>query len=297
MLKRSRDAALELVIDVVFWPMWLLEARYVHRPGNDYCIVYLSSQSGCSKACRMCHLTATRQIKSVDATLQDFQQQAETVLQHWDQLPAAQRAEHKRLHFNFMARGEALACSTILEHGTTLLLQLGHLAESRGLEPRFLVSTIMPKSFSMESLTSVWHERSHYLPEIYYSLYSMDPEFRRRWLPQAMPPQLALKKLSCWQRQTGKRPKVHFAFIRGQNDSEGSVRGVCEAIHQHELDVDINIVRYNPPDLNSQESDEPVVARNVQLLQQLLPKATVRVIPRVGLDVKASCGTFVTGVA
>ena len=270
------------------------EARYVSRPDKDYSIVYLSSQSGCAKACRMCHLTATRQVKSVDATLQDFQQQAETVLQHWDQLPEALRNEHKRLHFNFMARGEALACSTILDRGPALLQMLGQLAESRGLEPRFLISTIMPKSFALDELGSVWHSRDHYLPEIYYSIYSMDPEFRRRWLPQAMSPDLALKKLVTWQRLTGKRPKIHFAFIKGENDSEHSVRGICEALQRNELDVDVNIVRYNPPDANSQESDETTVERNAQLFQQLLPKADVRIIPRVGLDVKASCGTFFT---
>lgn len=273
------------------------ESRYVSRPGKDYCIVYLSSQSGCAKACRMCHLTATRQVKSVDATLQDFQQQAEVVLQHWDGLDASLQAEHKRVHFNFMARGEALACRTILDHGPKLLQGLGQLAEGRGLEPRFLISTIMPKSFALDELGSVFHARDHYLPEVYYSLYSMDPDFRRRWLPQAMSPELALKKLARWQRETGKRPKVHFAFIKGENDSEQTVTEISHALMDHGLDVDLNIVRYNPPDERSQESDETVVTRNVQLFQDLLPNADVRIIPRVGFDVQASCGTFFSGVA
>jgi adenine C2-methylase RlmN of 23S rRNA A2503 and tRNA A37 len=273
------------------------EARYVSRPDKDYSIVYLSSQSGCSKACRMCHLTATRQVKSVDATLEDFQQQASVVLQHWDGLSQEQRSEHKRLHFNFMARGEALACATILDRGPALLRMLGGMAESRGLEPRFLISTIMPKSFAIDELGSVWPERDHYLPEIYYSIYSLSPEFRRKWLPQAMTPELALRKLARWQKETGKRPKIHFAFIKGENDSPQNVQEICRALQDHGLDVDVNIVRYNPPDANSQESDETVVASNAQLFQQLLPGADVRIIPRVGFDVRASCGTFFSGVA
>lgn len=270
-----------------------LESRFVSRPGKDYFIVYLSSQSGCAKACRMCHLTATRQVKSVDSTLQDFQQQAEVVLQHWDGLKAGLKAEHKRVHFNFMARGEALASRTVLDHGPALLRGLGEMAERRGLAPKFLISTIMPKSFVPEELGSVFHARDHYLPEMYYSIYSMNPDFRRKWLPQAMAPELALKKLVRWQQETGKRPKVHFAFIKGENDSEQNVTEISHALRGHGLDVDINIVRYNPPDEKSQESDEAVVERNAQLFKSLLPDATVAVIPRVGFDVKASCGTFV----
>ena len=55
------------------------EARYVRRT-DDYFIVYLSSQTGCQKACRMCHLTATGQNKFENASHGDFISQAETVL-------------------------------------------------------------------------------------------------------------------------------------------------------------------------------------------------------------------------
>jgi 23S rRNA (adenine2503-C2)-methyltransferase len=261
------------------------EARYVCRPYSPYFIVYLSSQSGCSKACRMCHLTATRQVKSVDATLSDFTTQAQTVLQHWKGLGA----DHKLVHFNFMARGEPLACKTLIHQADKVLGSLQSMALETGLDSRFLVSTILPKTLGTTPLSDVFQSIK---PEIYYSFYSDNPSFRRRWLPQAMYPHEALSKLWYWQRETGKRPKVHFAYIKGQNDSEVDVRSMCYIFTEYGLEVDINIVRYNPPDNSSQESDESTIASNVALMRTLLPRSTVRVIPRVGLDVFASCGMF-----
>lgn len=268
------------------------ESRFVSRPNANYFIAYLSSQSGCSRGCRMCHLTATKQTKFKDASLADFETQAELVLQHWD--ASEFKASHQTVHFNFMARGEALECSTILEHGPDLLSMLGQKAQSRGLQAKFLISTILPKSFLLNEFEALFHDRDFYVPEIYYSLYSVDPSFRQKWLPQAMSPQSALRKLTRWQAASGKRPKIHFAFIKGENDSEQSVRDLAHEVIVSGLQTDFNIVRYNPPNDTSQESSEEVIARNVEILKELLPDSDVRVIPRVGLDVFASCGTFVS---
>lgn len=260
------------------------ESRYVSRPEKDYFIVYLSSQSGCAKACRMCHLTATQQVRSVDASLDDFRRQALEVLRHWESLGAA----HVGVHFNFMARGEPLACSTVLHDSPALLSMLEGLALERGLTPSFLVSSILPKR--VPNLVEVF---PHLYPEIYYSLYAISPRFRQRWLPQALPVQEALQQLKGWQVHTSKRVRVHFAYIDGWNDSEQDVQDMCQALSDIRLLVDINVVRYNPPDDTSRES--LYVERNADIMRKLLPNSTVKVIPRVGFDVQASCGTFFAG--
>ena len=263
------------------------EARYVRRR-PDYFVAYLSSQSGCAQACRMCHLTATGQNLDVDALPKDFLLQAQRVLEWYDQ----SGKEAKVVHFNFMARGEPLKNRWLREEGDKVLELLATEALSRSLFPRYLISTIMPVgmkyNFRLTDSFKVFH------PEIYYSVYSVDEAFRRRWLPFAMPVKGALLILKDYQEMTSKIPKLHWAFIRGQNDSAESMARLCDAVNGIGLRVDVNIVRYNPySEKYGEESGEDVIYRNAEILKTSLPLSNVQVVKRVGFDVMASCGMFV----
>lgn len=263
-----------------------LEARFVRRM-DDYFIVYLSSQTGCKQACRMCHLTATGQTKLRDVTIEEYFDQAERVLQYYDGQPHA-----RMVHFNFMARGEPLANKIFLEHADEILEGLAEMASKRGLEYKFLISTIYPKEMNSHMLNTIFKDPALY-PEIYYSIYSTDPAFRRKWLPKAAKPAEAIFDLSCWQTVTGKTPKIHYAFIKDENDSVEDIEGIIDLMDQFKLKVNWNIVRYNPPEgHSSEEPPETTVNHLADVIRHKLPEARVKVIPRVGTDVKASCGTF-----
>ncbi|HVK11544.1 MAG TPA: hypothetical protein VM597_22425 [Gemmataceae bacterium] len=262
-----------------------IEARYVRR-NPEYVVVYLSSQTGCAQGCRMCHLTATGQTRLREVTHIEFLEQADTVLDHYrrDSPPA------RSVHFNFMARGEPLANPVLLENADGLLGELAGRAVALGLRPRYLVSTILPRAFGDRPLEDVFVT---YHPEIYYSVYSMNDDFRRRWLPKALPAEEALDRLAAWQRATYKICKLHYAFIAGENDSEADVHAICDAVERRKLMVHVNIVRYNPADgRRGVEPPEEVIQRNADIYRARLPYARVRVIPRVGYDVAASCGMF-----
>lgn len=263
----------------------MFEARYVRRE-DEYFIVYLSSQSGCDQACRMCHLTATGQNKLENATLNDFLLQAEQVYSHYDiQKPA------KIVHYNFMARGEALNNKLILENSGLLLSKLTDMANQRDLESKFLISTILPKSLGSMSIKDVFPS---IYPEIYYSLYSMNQSFRKKWLAKAFSAEKGLEMLKEWQDSTGKIPKIHFAFIKGENDSEKDMEQIGAAVKSFDLKVNLNIVRYNPySDKYGQESDEHIIIKNTEILKELLKPEQMRIVPKVGFDVKASCGMFI----
>jgi adenine C2-methylase RlmN of 23S rRNA A2503 and tRNA A37 len=263
-----------------------LEARYVRRC-PDYFVVYLSSQTGCAQGCRMCHLTATGQTRLRDATIGEMLEQARTVLDHYRR----QAVPARSVHFNFMARGEPLANQALLADADGLLGELSRLAVALSLRPRHLVSTIYPREMGDRLLEDVFV--THH-PDIYYSIYSMSDRFRRRWLPKALPAEQALDRLLSWQRSTHKIVSLHHAYIAGENDAEGDVHAICDALEERGLMVHVNIVRYNSfdPARHGVEPPEEVIERNAEIYRSRLPNARVSVIARVGFDVAASCGMF-----
>lgn len=263
-----------------------LEARYVRRC-PDYFVVYLSAQTGCAQACRMCHLTATGQTRQRDATVGELVEQARVVLDHYRRLGEPARV----VHFNFMARGEPLASRVIQADADALLGELSRMAVALGLRPRHLISTIYPREFGDRPLEDVFV--THH-PELHYSVYSMSERFRRRWLPKAQSAEAALDRLASWQRCSHKFVTLHHAYIAGENDAEGDVHAICDALEERRLMVHVNVVRYNPhdPARHGVEPPEEVIQRNAGIYRERLPNARVGVIPRVGFDVAASCGMF-----
>lgn len=270
-----------------------VEARYVRRCDSEV-IVYLSSQTGCRKACRFCHLTQSGQTDAQDLPLEDYVRQAAEVLEHYDTTVANGGPQARTCNFNFMSRGEVLANEAILTRGDDVLFALGGQARQRGLAPRFKLSTILPAAeLAGRRLTDLFSVTA---PDIYYSIYSVDEAWRRRWLPKAMPAAQGLELLADWAQVTRKVPVLHFALIASENDSEAGLRALAAAVRQVGLRCDINLVRYNPySDQHGAEPSEQVLADRAALLAAELPFARVQTVGRVGHDVKASCGMFVAG--
>ncbi len=264
-------------------PGWSQEARYVRRH-PAYFACYLSCQTACAMSCRFCHLTATGQNQPKDVIHEDIIRQAEAVFDEYDtNHPTAQQ-----VHFNFMARGEPLETTTIKMGSDSLFTELQSMALRRRLLPRLLLSTIMPESLQVE-LPEMFPVVQ---PEIYYSLYTMNPEFRRRWLPRAMDPTRALDMLARWQRFSKKIIRIHHALIAGENDSLADAVGIVNAVREAELRADFTLVRYNPYS-EKHGIESPGYEEYAQVLREQIPGVRVKVIERVGFDVAASCGMFV----
>ncbi len=266
-----------------------LESRYVSKV-DDYFICYLSSHNGCNQGCRFCHLTTTRQTMFEEATFTQLQNQATEVMRHYLEAVAGGRPRAKCVHVNFMARGEPLLNRVITGGGGAFNDQsiFRTLHAQFGLPTKFNISTIMPVNGPVD-LTVAFPMIT---PTIYYSMYSVTDYFRRKWLPAAMNVDSALTLLAEYQRFSKKILKIHYTFIRGENDDRQSVQRLCDALNDHKLHVEFNLVRYNPASLEQgEETPEDERWRLLQLIASQL-NGKVKVIPRVGFDVKASCGMF-----
>lgn len=283
-LHSNIDASVNLVRSGEFPGM--IESRYVRR-SPDYFIVYLSSQTGCVQACKFCHLTITGQTKLVDLWPDEILNQAKDVLSLYD----SRKETAKIVHFSFMARGEPLANPVFHTDGTDIMLRLTKEATDRNLFPRIMISTIMPQAMHGKSLAKMFPVVQ---PNVYYSIYSLDPSFRKKWLPKALPVEESLKILKEYQDLTHKIIRLHWAFIKDENDSPESVMAIIDAVNKIGLRVDVNIVRYNP---FSEKYGEESAFDNILGLEQLLisglPMSKIKIVDRVGVDVKASCGMFV----
>lgn len=267
----------------------VIEARFVQRH-EDYIICYLSSHTGCSYSCRFCHLTATGQTTMRSLNMAQYLEQADQVLKTYlDRLMKGQKPA-KTIHFNFMARGEALGNPIFVDQASELFRLLAVKADVLSLYSKFLVSTIMPYDFDGDLKVVFAHPNA--VP--YYSLYSIDPQFRKRWLPKAMDPVMALEKLAAFQKETGREVVLHWAFIEGQNDKEQDVAKLLDLVESTGLQARFNLVRYNPHDQrHGQEPAEPVLQALFEQIQSRLTLPGSRIVPRVGRDVQASCGMFV----
>lgn len=264
------------------------ESRLVRRVGEKL-ICYLSSHSGCSYSCRFCHLTATRQTMMTPVTLDGYCEQAEVVMREYDQ--KLQRGEEAStfMHYNFMARGEALANPTILFSSDRLFDRLSEISKKRGLSCKYLVSSIIPSDFEGDLSKILYHPSSL----LYYSLYSMDPAFRKRWLPKAMDPDKALDLIAEYQSKTNQPIALHWAFIAGQNDSDEQIDKILNAVSQRNIKAKFNLVRYNPHDQrHGNESGEETIQSLFEKISSSLSLPGSRIVSRVGFDVKASCGMF-----
>lgn len=248
------------------------ESRYVDRE-NGYVICYLSSHNGCNRGCKFCHLTATKQVSFSPASLSDYRRQILYVL---DNLDISKRTH---IHFNFMARGEPLLNENVLNGSVFNLID--ELSNDYNFTYENLVSTIMPKEIGLPI--------AHYFegPIIYYSWYSDDKNFRKKWIPNAGPSRKAFDLLDGYYLDTGIESKIHFALIKGENDSEENIDNLLRNIDDMYFNPSVNLVMYNSPD-DSEESDK------YEEICAIINEVTeCKIIPRVGYDVKASCGMFV----
>lgn len=276
--------------------MGRFEARFVQRT-PDYFIIYVSSHQGCNQACRFCHLTQTKQTDMTPATIGDYTEQVDRVLAYWEKNHGHTVGDVRKVNINFMARGEPLLNPTVIHEYDMLTHVLRERVKNKvgDVEVAFNISTIFPRGVELRNTNfDINNVRNN--TTIYYSLYSTNERFRKRWLPNAKLPVSAIHELRDY------NYVVHHALIEGENDSIQDAYDVAMLIKQFHRVFNyertrprFNLVRYNPySELQGKEPSNEVTQAYLEVLRGTTAFADVKIVSRVGRDVYASCGTFVT---
>ena len=265
------------------------EVRYVRRD-DEYFIAYLSSHNGCNQACRFCHLTQTKQVQMLNTGIYGHLTQFDTVLGWYkNQVKSGKEKTVKRINVNWMARGEPLLNHQLMYYFDDITQAIYNKVNELGIEEvRYKISTIMPES----GIYPIKFNHPNF--ELYYSLYSTKAEFRKRWLPRAMVPSMALELLLQWQHKTGLPVVLHWALIEGENDSIDDANAIAELVNTIGLKTRFNLVRYNPySSVQGKEPSEEVINNYFNAISSQMTLPGSRIVPRVGPDVFASCGMFI----
>lgn len=284
------------------------EARGVMR-SEDRLTIYVSSHSGCNRACRFCHLTQTGQTDMVQADLHCFLMQIREVLH--DPMIAQKHAGIAQVNIDFMARGEPLMNDEVLTYPHVLCESIRQLIAAQfPVMPklRFLISSIVPEQIRGQNIThsdhraeavAYWSQvfdrilgvrKNGFDLEFYYSLYSIDRAFRRKWLPRAL--DIDCVGTALLDRHEG--VVIHHALIAGQNDSIRDALRIADWVGHYNLRTRFNLVAYNPySEQQGVESDESTIEAYLNVLRESEYFTAVNRVTRVGFDVKASCGMFV----
>lgn len=276
---------------VNFVPPSMFESRFVQRT-DDYFIAYLSSHNGCNKACRFCHLTQTKQTDFEHASLENYVTQLKPIISHYSEQILNGQPRANKINFNFMARGEPFANNTVLNDSTSLALALKNEIRHLDLKPNFNFSTIGPTELGNRAIADVLSPNTENV--VYYSLYSARESFRKKWLPKSLPVDVMLSNMRDWQDKGGTNV-LHWALIDGENDSLQDIDLIVDKVNKFGINARFNLVRYNPYSIG--QGAEPgldTINAYFEKISKMLGSIDSKIVSRVGFDVKASCGMFVS---
>lgn len=275
----------------------MVEARYVRRNKN-YISAYLSSHNGCIMNCKFCWLTQTKQteFKHVDNNL--YKEQLDNILDYATTIDNQNDRSNIRININLMSRGEPLGNKFILNKYNDFYNSLQTSVYNHGYDKmKINLSTIMPVGLKDKKLFDIFNQTP---VNIYYSIYSINNEFKKKWIPKAMDTLLALEKLKEFQDLTGQVITFHFALINGENDDINDIQRLASTIDKFQFNrTKLNIVRFNPhPNLKYIEPNIEKINDIFNILNSVMKDNTIstnksRIVPRIGSDVYASCGMFI----
>lgn len=256
-----------------------IETKFVRRD-SKYPVIsaYVSSHNGYKMGCKFCFLAQLEQTSFKHTKLYEYNSQLDLILSHYKYF-------HKPtdpaviLNVNFMSRGEPLANSTIVNNYPVLYESYEERAFNVDLNLKMNISTIIPKLMRNRNLADIFRVDNSTKwgnTELYYSMHSVDEDFREFWMPGSLPYREALDKLKQWQVTTNLPITFHWTFIKGHNDSKESVNNLAAMVQQYEFFGKFNLE-------HTSESPLEQINEYLEVLKgAIIPTSHSKVVNRCG---------------
>ena len=273
-----------------------LEARYVRRK-LEYISAYVSSHYGCNMGCKFCHLTNMphEHRNLISAKLPEYNSQLNTIIDYTKAIQTIGIPLPNRVNVNFMARGDVFANSVVVNNYEKLHSDFKENIKRLGNDPQLKMnlSSIFPKTIEKRSLVNILGNTPN--TYIYYSMYSVRDSFRSYWMPNAIHYDKALQKIKEYQETNGREITFHWAFIEGHNDKMKDVISLAKVIDSYKFTLSkFNLVRFNSPKSIWKEPSEEKLQDLFNVVAQVMVGGKSKIVSRVGQDVAASCGMFIS---
>lgn len=278
----------------------IIECRYVRREPH-YISTYLSSHNGCKMGCTFCWLTQSNQTNFDHVNIFEYANQLDTVLSNVPEKDInLMNSKDVRVNINFMARGEAMANKFMINKYQQVYDSLQRVIQKHNYgKMKMNISSIYPHTLKNYKLEDIFKDRP---VNFYYSIYSQNDDFRKKFMPNAMPVKCALDGLKSLQDNHPDNTIVfHCSFIKGENDDVNDVIKMADLIKDYNFKkTKFNLVRLNPyirdgkPIMEEANPDKLKEIFNIMndAVTNKVETQKSRIIKRVGSDAFVSCGMF-----
>jgi len=242
-------------------------------PTEDRLTVCVSSQVGCSMACRFCATGKDGLARSLE--LHEIVDQVLSVREVMDRRPS---------HVVFMGMGEPLLNSE------AVLQAIAVLCRDLGMAQRQITVSTVGVPGSLPTLAERAHQvlgRAQFTLAV--SLHAPDQRLREELIPTARAYPLAQLLEDCrrYASDTSRRVSFEYILLAGVNDAPQQARALAQLLRGFQSHV--NLIPYNP--IMEERFERPSQQRVDRFRQTLLDQhIAVSVRASRGLDQDAACG-------
>jgi 23S rRNA (adenine2503-C2)-methyltransferase len=258
----------------------IVEFAYIYKKDNKH-IICVPSQTSCCMKCQFCHMTdISDKIKLRDLGANEIHHGVKMIYQD-----LKLQDIHQTLLVSYMGVGEPLL-NYINVANSMITLRCSFWNINQPI--RFAFATSLPKSYYLNLFKFMnLINKADLNVKMHLSLHYINDDIREQWMQNSLPVMPSITALEFYHELTGNPVEIHYALIKGVNDSIMDAEILANLIANRNIPVKFLLY-------NEKESIDyhPSNYSQYLLFQKILNNKNINVeyyAPN-GIDIGASCG-------